>query len=344
MKQKLLIIFLTLFTIQFIYAQRKKVPKNLKQALAILHSDCSDSLKLIIAKTSDDKLINLCYPWSENTINSYKTIYVWLVNNNEGIKISKYLNDKGVKTNQYQQTVILIAFKEKLLRQDINEERILKPYQDIESKWNEEDKIRLTTDSLRGVYIPKDIQECFKQLNTFFNDSTKEKVKSLKEDEFTGRYHLGFGTWLRNSWGLWGGSRLSNYFDEMGIYNAEDMSGIILSSYHRYLLGNPIKLDEQIRFYKDYWEKAKQKELENKKVEFGQFKISDTVEYKYNYGYISKKQEDDFDRDSCISKGAVIAKDESKFYLKIKIIETCDKKGIITYDSKDSYVYNKELK
>jgi len=96
-------------------AQRKPIPKNLKQALKILNVDCSDSLKSVIKNTSDDKLINLCYPWSENIPKSYRTISDWLDGEHESYRIDKYLAEKGIKADQNQQTVILIAFKKKLL-------------------------------------------------------------------------------------------------------------------------------------------------------------------------------------------------------------------------------------
>jgi hypothetical protein len=34
------------------------------------------------------------------------------------------------------------------------------------------------------------------------------------------------------------------------------MSGIILASYYRYLRGEPIELEAQIKMYQDYWKKA----------------------------------------------------------------------------------------
>jgi len=54
-----------------------------------------------------------------------------------------------------------------------------------------------------------------------------------------------------------GGSRLSKYFNNLGIYHPDDMSGIILDSYHRYLTGKKIKLDEQVGYYKAYWQVSK---------------------------------------------------------------------------------------
>jgi len=168
---------------------------------------------------------------------------------------------------------------------------IYKPYQEIEAKWGNEDKVRFTTDSLRGTYIPKDIEDCFTQINSFWADSTKLKIKKLTENEFSGRLHHGFGTWMRNNWQLWGGSRLSKYFNEKDIYHRDDMSGTILDSYYRNLNGQEIKLDEQVKFYQDYWEKSKLAENERKQKEFLEYKIGDTLLYKYELGFVSERQE-----------------------------------------------------
>jgi hypothetical protein len=65
--------------------------------------------------------------------------------------------------------------------------------------------------------------------------------------------HFGFGMWIRNNWCLWGGSRLSKYFNDLGIFHPDDMSSIILTSYHRYLNGEEIRLQEQIDHIKAYW-------------------------------------------------------------------------------------------
>jgi len=61
------------------------------------------------------------------------------------------------------------------------------------------------------------------------------------------RYHLSLGTWMRNSWGLWGGSRLSKWFNRHGIDNPEDMSGILLTSFWRSLHKKPLLLEAQIK-------------------------------------------------------------------------------------------------
>lgn len=121
------------------------------------------------------------------------------------------------------------------------------------ARGQKKDKENFTADSLSGIYIPKDLEDCFKQIDSFWSDSTKLKAKSWTEDEFTGKTHFGLGMWMRNNWQLWGGSRLSKYFNDKGIYHPDDMSGIILDSYHRYLMGSDIRLHEQISYYQTYW-------------------------------------------------------------------------------------------
>jgi len=69
-----------------------------------------------------------------------------------------------------------------------------------------------------------------------------------------------FGWFLRNKWGLWGGSRLAMHFNGLGISHPDDMSGIIIDSYKRHLRNEPIGLREQIKKYQNFWEITKQPE------------------------------------------------------------------------------------
>lgn len=104
-----------------------------------------------------------------------------------------------------------------------------------------------------GIYIPFDLNDCFTQIDGFLCDSENNRIKNVTESEFLSGAHFGFGLWMRNNWGLWRGSRLSKYFNKLGIYHPDDMSSIILVSYHRYLLGQELMITEQIQYYMDYW-------------------------------------------------------------------------------------------
>ncbi len=114
-------------------------------------------------------------------------------------------------------------------------------------------------ESESDVYILIDLDDCFQSLDRLLEPENIERMRNGREEDMN-RYHHGFGTWLRNNWGLWGGSHLARWFSDRGIYHPDDMSGIILRSYWRYLNKQPIRLDEQIRQYQEYW-----KNLESKK-------------------------------------------------------------------------------
>ncbi|NDJ00080.1 hypothetical protein GWA97_13400 [Flavobacterium sp. LaA7.5] len=336
MKLPTLLIITILCLTSICYGQKKeKIPKNLKQAIVLLDKDCTDSLKKIIKETNVTELKKLSYPWGGD----YKTIHKWTSADNS--KIERYLTKRGVSSHQ--ETVILIAYKHHLLGKEINEEEILLPYQNIEKKWAEEDKVRFTTDSLRGIYIPKDLKDCFIQINKSISDSTKVEITNWEEKEMS-RLHFGFGMWMRNNWQLWGGSRLSNYFNEMEIYHPDDMSGIILTSYHRDLNKKDLKLDEQIKYYVNYWKSAKEDEIRKRKEQFAEYKVGTTVLFLYNNGFVSEKQEELYDDDTCIAKGIVTELNNEDFFIKVKLIESCDKKGIIFYDNVDVVIYNPETR
>jgi hypothetical protein len=317
--------------------QSKPIPKNIHQAILYLNSESSDSLKKIIKATEDKNLVNLSYPSGDN----FKSIAEW-TSRSENSPFVQYLSSKGISFHETE--ILLIAFKAFLLGQPVDEDRIIAPFKAIEDKWAKEDKVRFTTDSLRGIYIPKDLEDCFNQISSFWADSVKAKMKKLSEDYFSGMQHPGFGMWMRNNWQLWGGSRLSKYFNDKEIYHPEDMSGIILRSYHRFLNNREIKLEEQLKFYQDYWKKVEIDERNRKDKELSAFKIGDTLSYKYNFGYVSAEQEKKYDNDICIAKGIITAIDKEKYILKVKLLEGCDKKGIIYYDNKNSETWNKKTK
>ena len=101
---------------------------------------------------------------------------------------------------------------------------------------------------METIYIPKDLDDCFAELKKMLSKEEVEKMKNGREDDMS-LYHHGLGTWLRNNWGLWSGSRLSKWFNEKGIRHPNNMSGIILVSFWRHLDNKPIKLDEQVELY-----------------------------------------------------------------------------------------------
>ena len=80
-------------------------------------------------------------------------------------------------------------------------------------------------------------------------------IKNLK-DEDPASFHHFTGRWIRNSWGLWDPeSSLHREFNAIGLFHADDMSGIIFETAHRILNKKPIDLPGQVNHYKKYWAK-----------------------------------------------------------------------------------------
>jgi len=115
------------------------------------------------------------------------------------------------------------------------------------------------TNSITGILIPNNLKECFLELE---NSLTPEFIDEIRQgtEVDVNQFHHSLGMFLRNNWGLWKGSPLSEWFNEKGIHHPDDMSGIIFDSFWRHLNNKPIKLEEQIKFYKDYWERVKKEE------------------------------------------------------------------------------------
>ena len=106
------------------------------------------------------------------------------------------------------------------------------------------------------TYIPKDLDDCFIELKKILYPKCIEDIKNSRKGDIPS-FHFGLGRYLRNKWKLWGESRLVDWFNTQGIKHPDDMSGIILDSFWRNINSKPIELEEQIKFYQEYWKKQK---------------------------------------------------------------------------------------
>lgn len=216
-------------------------PRSIEKAIKILDKNCSDSLKLKICSTETEGLPKLFYPWDGEN----KTLLEF-TSHDKILRYQKYYKKLGINYRLNIQLITLSAYKLHLKGKPIKHDSLINVYKPIDQKWKYEDENRKIVDSIRGVYIPFNLEDCFKQIDLFWNDSTKTKVKNWTEEDFSVKTHHGFGTWIRNNWQLWAGSRLSYFFHEKGVHHPDSMSWIILVSYHRYLNGKEINLEEQI--------------------------------------------------------------------------------------------------
>ncbi len=193
-------------------------------------------------------------------------------------------------------------------------------------------------------YIPIDLVDAMNYLNCTWPDSIKSEFKNSPKSKL----FLYGGMGMRNGWNLWEGkNKLSKYFQNMGIYHPDDISSIIIESFHRKLNNEPILLKQQVKYYIASWEKVREKDkiifdslnliFENK---FNNLNKGDTVQIEFNlhrnngtriqqYPFYEKEC-------NCLIKGIIKKKKLKKnkyFYgryeLHIKLISTCEKEEII---------------
>ena len=102
-------------------------------------------------------------------------------------------------------------------------------------------------DTTPQVYIPKDLEDCMRQLDSMLNAEDKAYIQK----EGAAAVHFSLGMWIRNNWGLWGSSRLQKYFVDNGIKHPDDMSEVILGCYVKHLNGEELDFKHVKRMLRD---------------------------------------------------------------------------------------------
>ena len=135
-------------------------------------------------------------------------------------------------------------------------------------------------------YIPIDLVDAMNYLSCNWSDSIQTEFKNSPKSKL----FLYGGMGMRNGWNLWEGkNNLSKYFRNMGIFHPDDISSIIIESFHRKLNNEPILLSQQVKYYIAYWEEVSEKDklifdslnliFENR---FNNFNKGDTVQIEFN--------------------------------------------------------------
>jgi hypothetical protein len=98
---------------------------------------------------------------------------------------------------------------------------------------------------------PNTLDEAIEALTLDFRP---EEIECVKLGEYTPTsMHHGLGRWLRNNWGLWGGSNLRTHFFDMGVHHADDMSDIILTKFIAKVKDQPFDLQVKLDKLKSFW-------------------------------------------------------------------------------------------
>lgn len=97
---------------------------------------------------------------------------------------------------------------------------------------------RKKLDSINGIYIPKNLKESILNLDAVLDFTYKTKIKESSSIWEFNSHMSPLGMWIRNNWGINGGSRLLTYFNNRGITDRDAISEAIISSYRKWLLSN----------------------------------------------------------------------------------------------------------
>lgn len=111
----------------------------------------------------------------------------------------------------------------------------------------------------------QDFDECFDWLKNKVVDW--QEFGRTEEESAVASSHMGLGMYIRNELGFWKDCNkepdertpLVKWFNKRGIYHPDDMSSIILTSWHRDINGKKKKIKKQIKKYREFWSKTSPK-------------------------------------------------------------------------------------
>ena len=206
------------------------IPKNISEVFKELDKSMDISEKMIVKVFQEDSaVVNL---WK---LGPPDFLYDWKLAGPKSISIVSYFNNLGISQPYDFTRTIIISYHRYLNNKPIE---LRKTIETIKKERNQEYKTysaKLTKDTINGFYIPKDLKDCFLQLDKILLTKDKQEIKTLKTREETLNYHHSLGLWMRNNWGLWGGSRLQTYLFNHGCSQPDDMSSTILEYYYDWL-------------------------------------------------------------------------------------------------------------
>ena len=197
----------------------------------------------ILDRTLSEKEISLIRSLPEDSIYFHPLFihgtdffHAWKIY--DGSILTNYFNMLGLYGSFEIYETILISYHRYLNKKSIDLKKQIAKYQKAQKADYQVYSKRIVADTLDGVYIPENLQDCFTELDKALSDEDKAAMKSLKDREemITSNHRLGMA--IRNSWGLLRGSRLEKYLLSKGLKEPDEMSATILKFYYDWLNQN----------------------------------------------------------------------------------------------------------
>jgi hypothetical protein len=92
---------------------------------------------------------------------------------------------------------------------------------------------------------PRTLGEAYDVLARMLDPGLIRQIKAGSEQDVMVLNNT-IGMALRNLWGLWNGSRLSDHFRALGIRHPDDMTALLLITFWRHLNDQPLRVDEEV--------------------------------------------------------------------------------------------------
>ncbi len=110
---------------------------------------------------------------------------------------------------------------------------------------------RIKLDTINGVYIPKNTEDAFAQLNKKIDARSRDKFMRTSEDTISTIAVRSLGKWMIMNWSFYEGSRLAAFLKAKGVYHPEDQAAFLVVGYYRFLNNLPLKESERIKQFQD---------------------------------------------------------------------------------------------
>lgn len=213
------------------------IPRNIKGCIKLLDKTMSADEKELIRTLPEDSICK-----HEKFCNKDADFYeTWLMTDSTS-KLEKYFVKKEIYKYYQMYETILVSYHRYLNNLKINLKEQKEKYAEKRKATSQEqittfakyEKNVYKSDTIDCVYIPMDLDDCCVQLDQLLSEEDKEYIKGLPKEDVLKHLHFGLGMWIRNNWGLWGGSRLQKYLFDISDH-PDGMSSIILKYYYDWL-------------------------------------------------------------------------------------------------------------
>ena len=109
---------------------------------------------------------------------------------------------------------------------------------------------RIRKQRLNGHYIPYDIKDAMRELEEITSTGSQNAYAEREEDFVVHKLYFSFGRWLGLNWSLYEGSRLSAYFRDLGVDEADGQIEMLMRLYHRHLNDKELDVKQLAEKYK----------------------------------------------------------------------------------------------